>query len=222
VRNKLVVVGGHGSGEMAMSVFDAVNEHNDEWDIEGFLSDIGDPGSYLGKHPIVGGTDEVVDFVDRGYHVHYTLHFNAKNKLSRVERLRSLGIPDDALATAIHPRAHIEPSVTIGKGVLASAYAGTSFGATIKNHVHLYSFSYLAHDTIIEDFVGVTAHSIVGARVTVEEGAHIGLNATIREDVRIGRYALVGMASVVLNDVEPFQIVGGNPARPLGTSRVEN
>jgi sugar O-acyltransferase (sialic acid O-acetyltransferase NeuD family) len=218
VKKRLVVVGGHGSGEMAMAVFDASNELTEEWEIGGFLSDIGDPGEYLGRHQILGGTDEVNDYADRGYHIHYALHLNAKKKYDRVEHFRSLGIPVEALATAVHPKAHIEPSVTIGNNVVACAYAGTSFGATVNDHVHLYSYSYLGHDSLIGEFATITAHSVVGARVTAEEGSHIGLNSTIREDVRVGRYAIVGMASAVLKDVEPFQIVGGNPARPLRTS----
>ncbi len=215
---KLVIVGGRGSGEIAMAVFEAANETTEEWKIEGFLSDIGDPGEYLGRHRILGGTDEVVDYVDRGYHIHYTLHLNAKKKHDRVKHYRSLGITVEALATAVHPKAHIEPSVTIGNNVVASAYAGTSFGVTVNDHVHLYSYSHLAHDSLIGEFVTITPHSVVGARVRAEEGSHIGLNSTIKEDVRVGRYAIVGMASAVLRDVEPFQIVGGNPARPLRTS----
>ncbi|MEA3502229.1 MAG: hypothetical protein U9R47_05590 [Actinomycetota bacterium] len=218
MKKRLVVVGGHGSGEIAMAVFEAANEQTEEWDIGGFLTDIGDPGNHLGGHQILGGTDEIVDYVDRGYHIHYTLHLNAKKKHDRVEHFRSLEIPVDALATAVHPKAHIEPSVTIGNNVVACAYAGTSFGATINDHVHLYSYSFVGHDSLIDDFATVAAHSVVGARVTAEEGSHIGLNSTIRENVRIGRYAIIGMASAVLKDVEPFQIVGGNPARVLRTS----
>ena len=85
MKKRLVVVCGHGSGEMAMAVFDASNELTEEWEIGGFLSDIGDPGEYLGRHQILGGTDEVNDYADRGYHIHYALHLNAKKKYDRVE-----------------------------------------------------------------------------------------------------------------------------------------
>ena len=50
----------------------------------------------------------------------------------------------------------------------------------------------------------------------VGEGAHIGLNSCIREDVRIGEYAIIGMGAVVLHDVAPFDIVAGNPAQVIG------
>lgn len=47
----------------------------------------------------------------------------------------------------------------------------------------------------------------------VEDGAHIGANATILPGVRIGAGALVGAGSVVTRDVAPGTVVAGNPAR---------
>lgn len=50
--------------------------------------------------------------------------------------------------------------------------------------------------------------------VTVfEADAWIGHGAIIRAGVRIGRGAMVAAGSVVTKDVEPYAIVGGNPAR---------
>jgi len=49
----------------------------------------------------------------------------------------------------------------------------------------------------------------------VEDGAWIGLRATILPGRVIGRGAIVGACSVVTHDVPPFAIVGGNPARVI-------
>jgi maltose O-acetyltransferase len=54
------------------------------------------------------------------------------------------------------------------------------------------------------------------APVHVEDDAWLGLGATILPGVRVGRGAVVGAHSVVTRDVEPFQIVVGVPARPVG------
>ena len=35
--------------------------------------------------------------------------------------------------------------------------------------------------------------------------------------VRVGRYAVVGAGSIVTKDVEDYQVVVGNPARPIKT-----
>jgi UDP-2-acetamido-3-amino-2,3-dideoxy-glucuronate N-acetyltransferase len=49
----------------------------------------------------------------------------------------------------------------------------------------------------------------------VELGATLGSGAVVAGGVRIGREALVGAGAVVTRDVEPGQVVIGNPARPV-------
>ena len=43
----------------------------------------------------------------------------------------------------------------------------------------------------------------------------IGYNATIMPGVTIGDGAIIGTKSVVTKDVMPYEIVGGNPAKPI-------
>jgi acetyltransferase-like isoleucine patch superfamily enzyme len=53
-------------------------------------------------------------------------------------------------------------------------------------------------------------------RTFIEEGASLGSNSTILCGKRIGKYALVGAGAVVTEDVCPFSLVYGNPARMKG------
>ncbi len=53
----------------------------------------------------------------------------------------------------------------------------------------------------------------------IEDGAWIGERAIILKGRRIGRGAIVGAGSVVTHDVQPYAIVGGNPARVIGSRR---
>jgi acetyltransferase-like isoleucine patch superfamily enzyme len=50
----------------------------------------------------------------------------------------------------------------------------------------------------------------------VGDGAWIGERAIILPGRRIGEGAIVGAGAVVTRDVEPYEIVGGNPAHPIG------
>jgi len=215
MKKRLLVVGGRGSGEIAMSVFDEVNRVTDEWQLEGFLSDVLAPGEMLGRFPVKGGTNELKDWVDKGYYIHYTLHLNAMAKRARVTAFEELNIPLEANATAVHPRACLDRSTEVGHGVLICAQAATSFGPRVGNFVHMYINSFIGHDTAIEDYSTVAAHSVVGARIVAGKGCHIGLNCSIREDIRIGEYAIIGMGSVVVKDVTSATIVAGCPAQYL-------
>jgi len=53
--------------------------------------------------------------------------------------------------------------------------------------------------------------------VKVCKGAWIGAGAMIMPGVRVGRYAVVGAGAIVTKDVEDYQVVVGNPARPIKT-----
>jgi galactoside O-acetyltransferase len=52
-------------------------------------------------------------------------------------------------------------------------------------------------------------------RVTIEADAWIGAHAVILPGVTIGRGAVVGAGAVVGNDVAPFAVVAGQPARQI-------
>jgi acetyltransferase-like isoleucine patch superfamily enzyme len=56
-----------------------------------------------------------------------------------------------------------------------------------------------------------------GRDVAIEEGVWVSSNATLVGPCRIGAHAVVAVGALVLGDVEPYTIVGGNPARVLRT-----
>lgn len=213
MKKKLVIVGGRGSGEIAMSVFQEANRATGEWEIAGFLSDAVEPGGFLGEFKVLGPSAAVGDFVGNGFHIHYALHFHARHKEERVKKMLSYNIPLEAHASAVHPRAFVDPSAKVGCGTLIGALVGTSPGPTIGNFVHIYTGAFIAHDSLVDHYVTIAANAAVGARVRIREGAHIGLNATVREEVTVGRYAIVGIGAVVVDDVPDFAVAVGNPAR---------
>lgn len=51
------------------------------------------------------------------------------------------------------------------------------------------------------------------APIHIKEGAWIGARAVLLPGVTIGEHAIVGAGAVVTKDVEPYTVVGGNPAK---------
>lgn len=49
----------------------------------------------------------------------------------------------------------------------------------------------------------------------IEDGVWIGMRSMIMAGVRLGEGCVVAAGSVVVKDVEPYTIVGGNPAKPI-------
>jgi acetyltransferase-like isoleucine patch superfamily enzyme len=52
--------------------------------------------------------------------------------------------------------------------------------------------------------------------IVVGDNVWIGWGSKIRGGVTIGDFALTGMGSVIIKDIEPFHMAGGNPAKDLG------
>lgn len=51
--------------------------------------------------------------------------------------------------------------------------------------------------------------------VLIQKGAWVGAGATVLPGVSVGRYAIVGAASVVTKDVPDYAVAVGNPARVI-------
>lgn len=57
---------------------------------------------------------------------------------------------------------------------------------------------------------------LVGAPIVLERNAWVAAQAYVGMGVTIGEGAIVGARSSVFKDVEPWTIVGGNPAKVIG------
>jgi acetyltransferase-like isoleucine patch superfamily enzyme len=68
----------------------------------------------------------------------------------------------------------------------------------------------LEHDPQSPDFAAR------GAAVRIDDYAWLGSGATILPGIHIGEGAVVAAGAVVTRDVEPYAIVAGNPAHPVG------
>jgi maltose O-acetyltransferase len=68
----------------------------------------------------------------------------------------------------------------------------------------------LGHDPQSPDFADRGGDVVIGDRVW------IGYRAMILPGVTIGEGAVIGAGAVVTQDVEPFAILAGNPARKIG------
>src|SRR3546814_1294848 len=85
---------------------------------------------------------------------------------------------------------------------------------------HANIYSYVAHDSVIGDYVTFAPGVMCNGNVMIEDHAYLGTGAIIRQGepgrpLVIGRGAVVGMGAVVTKNVAPGATVVGNPARPL-------
>ncbi len=63
--------------------------------------------------------------------------------------------------------------------------------------------------------ISYASRPLTTASITIEDGVWIGARAFIMPGVTIGEGAIVAAGAVVTKNVEPFAVVGGNPAKVL-------
>ncbi len=55
----------------------------------------------------------------------------------------------------------------------------------------------------------------MGGNVTIGEGTHIGIGATIIQNINIGKNVIIGAGAVVVTDIPDNCTAVGVPARPI-------
>jgi UDP-2-acetamido-3-amino-2,3-dideoxy-glucuronate N-acetyltransferase len=142
--------------------------------------------------------------------------------------------------TSIWDSVHVRFGTSIGEECIIGEKTYIAYEVKIGNRVKINAMVYVCNAVTIEDGVMIAANTTFTndkfPRSTtpdlkqlrssdpdehtlptlVREGATIGASCTIGNDLSIGRWAMVGMASVVTKSVPDFHLVIGNPARSVG------
>ncbi len=104
-----------------------------------------------------------------------------------------------------------------------SVHRGSSkgIGATmLGRRAYIMAYAHVGHDCVLGDDVVISSQAGLAGHVEVEERAIIGGQVGIHQFVRIGKYAMVGACSAVLQDVPPFVKAQGNRAKCYGLNTV--
>ena len=142
--------------------------------------------------------------------------------------------------TAIWDNVHVRHSTRIGSECIIGEKSYIAYGVNIGDRVKINAYVYICNGVSIERGVMIAAGTVFTndryPRATtpdfqrlrssepdedtlptfVREGATIGAQCTVGCGITIGRFAMIGMGSVVTKDVPDYHLVIGNPARTYG------
>jgi len=119
------------------------------------------------------------------------------------------------LATIVDDTAIISDTAAMAEGVVVTAYCSVSSSAVVANNVALNTKAIVGHDVTLGEHCVVSSLVNLGGACSVGENSYIGMGVQIKEGVKIGKDVIVGMGSVVYNDIPDEVIALGNPARPM-------
>ena len=90
----------------------------------------------------------------------------------------------------------------------------------IGNYNLLMAYSHVAHDCVIGNHTVLANQGTLAGHVIVEDRAIIGGLSAVHQFARIGTLAIIGGCSKVVQDVPPYMMVDGHPARAYGINSV--
>ncbi len=209
---KVVILGGFGNGVVIAEAIIHANSMGDkEWYFEGFLNDRVSVGETIESYSVLGGLSDVGRFIADGFYFINTI-LRIDGQEERIHLFENLHIPDEQLAIFVHPLAYISPSVKLSPGVVVMPNVSISSGVVLGRSTIVMAGASIAHNSLIGDFCHIAAQACLGACLTISRGVHIGLNASLKENICVDSFAAIGMGAVVTKDVGRKEVWVGNPA----------
>ena len=101
-------------------------------------------------------------------------------------------------------------------------HSATSDGdaTRVGSHNNLLAYTHVAHDCTLGSHIIMSNNATLAGHITVEDHVVMGGFAAAHQFCRIGKMAMIGGYTKVVQDVVPFTITDGNPAAARTLNKV--
>jgi UDP-N-acetylglucosamine acyltransferase len=184
-----------------------------------------DPGAELAENVTVGPFSVIEEDVTIGAGTAIDSHVIVRSgsRIGRDNRIYSFasigedpqfaGYQGEPTQLTIGDANVIREYVTLNRGSSSPRGAGVT---KVGNNNFLMAYSHIAHDSILGDHVIFANGASLAGHVEVGDYAILGGFTLVHQFCRVGQHSLTGIGTVCLQDVAPYLIVSGNPAKTYG------
>jgi UDP-N-acetylglucosamine acyltransferase len=137
---------------------------------------------------------------------------------NRIFQFASIGeIPQDKKYAGEPTRLEIGDQNTFRECCTVNLGTVQDTGVTRIGHRNWFmAYCHVAHDCVVGDHTVFANSATLAGHVVVGDHAVLGGFTGVHQYCRVGAHVITGVGSVVLQDIPPFVMVGGNPTRPHG------
>ena len=184
------------------------------------------PEARLGPNCIIGPYCIIGEHVELGegcqLHAHVVIDGHTKlGKSNEVYPFASLGLKTQDLKwSGGVTRVEIGDHNTIREGVTVHSATEDGGVTRVGSNNNLLAYTHVAHDCTVGSNVIMSNVATLAGHVTVEDNVIIGGLTAVHQFCRIGRLAMVGGCSRVLQDIPPFMLAEGSPAAPRTINKI--
>lgn len=204
---KLIIIGAGGvGGFLAFNLRHLENQYT----LIGFLDDNKDiVGKSKFSYPILGTLEQIQDYRDCVFLIGIAF---PKIKQKIVNKLALLNLE---YINYISPNAYISDGVVIGKGVIIYPNSFVDHHCNVGDFVTINTCCSVGHDCKLDNYVTLAPNVALAGYTQCLQCSDIGIGAKTRQNVIIGKNAVVGGQAMVLNDIPNSAVVVGIPAKPI-------
>lgn len=117
-------------------------------------------------------------------------------------------------------RTQIGNNNTFREYVTINSATGDGEVTTVGSHNHILAYSHIAHNVTLGNHIIMSNVATLAGHIRVEDRVVIGGLAAVHQFCRIGTMAIIGGCSKVVQDVPPYMMADGNPARTRTINKV--
>ncbi|HFI0187299.1 TPA: acetyltransferase [Streptococcus suis] len=197
---KLAIIGASGHGKVVADIAEK-NGYNEIV----FLDDYS-TGECAG-YPIVGTSQIIEELSD--------FEFIVAIGDNKIRASKQCMLPQDRIATLIHPSAVISRRVDVHAGTVIMAGAIINSDVTIGRGCIINTASSVDHDCKLGDFVHLSPGCHIAGNVSIGHGSWLGIGSTIIQSISICKEVIVGAGGVVIYSIDRSGTYVGNPCRKV-------
>lgn len=201
MKNRLVIIGAGGHGRVIADIA-LKNGYTDICFVDDNIS-----GSVM-MFPVIGTSSDINGLNDRKTDFVVAIGDNRVRK--RIAEQYAVN-----WVSLIHPSAQIALGTKIDKGTVVMANAVINACTKVGMHCIVNSGAIVEHDNVIKDYVHLSPKAALGGTVWVGALTHIGIGATINNNVRICENSIIGAGAVVVRNIDQSGTYIGIPTRRI-------
>lgn len=206
----IIILGAGGLAQEMAWLIEEINESDKKWNLLGYLdADVALRGKKFVGYPVLGTDADAVAFKNTWF---VSGVGDPRLKRRIIENMSGRGI--SKWATLISPTVRVHGSNTLGTGVVIGRYTDLTVNNVLDDFVFLNIHVVLGHGIHVGAYTNVDPNVTINGEAKIGSTCLIGANAFVR-DVTLGDFVTVGAGSVVVKDVEPDCVVAGVPAKVI-------